>query len=255
MSKKKKNINYKLIIGIVIIVALVAAMMIYHLNKDDDISFSTDNYSESLSLTGDLTMTLMWYTKGNYASIAEENTYYYNQEKLNVSEMDEAIILNLALYRLERLGELDDGIVEERLVKEQVKTIFGNNISYSKVTSIDYKCGKYIYDKSYEGYDEAVYYFINKTTTCNTDSNVIAATIASYKFDDRIEIIQAVGFNGEGGCYYDLGLTTKMTDEVLNEETMLGNDHLFQRYKYIFNYDKDSDSYYFYSVERHDGDV
>ena len=55
--------------------------------------------------------------------------------------------------------------------------------------------------------------------------------------------------------YSDYELENKVTDQVLDEYTMLGNDHLFERYKYVFNYDSDNDVYYFESVEKHEGDI
>lgn len=253
MNKDKLKSN--IIIVCVIVAAFVAAMVIYYFNKDYKINFSANDYNESLSLTGDTTATLIWYTKGIYSKLSEKYNYYYSHDLLYVSEMEEDYLLNLVLYRLERLGKLDDGVVSEKLIKEQFKEIFGNNISYVKVNSINYKCGKFIYEKSYDGYDEPVYYFVDKSSSCDTSNNIISSTIASYKYDDRIEIYQAVGYTAKDGTYYDASLSTKVVDEVLDESTMLGNDHLFKRYKYIFNYDENTKSYYFYSVERHDGDV
>ena len=252
---KKDKLKTNLIIVVVISAAFIAAGIICFMFKDKDVVFENNDYSESLSLRGDVTTSLIWNTKGMYPKYSEEYNYYYNYDKLLVSEMDESIILNLVLHRLDRLGELDDGVVEEELVRNEFKNIFGSNITYSQINSITYKCGKYTYAKSYNNYKEPVYYFINKSSSCDFDNNIVSASIASYKYDDRIEIIQAVGYVAEDGTYYDAGLTDKVVDEVLDEYTMLGNDHLFKRYKYIFNYDEELNKYYFYSVERYEGNV
>jgi len=248
---KKKNL---IIVG-VITAALVAAVVIYFINKDEEVSYTNVGYNESLSLMGETTATLIWYTKGIYPKFSDEYNYYYNHEKLNVSGMDKSILLNLVLYRLDRLQELKDGVVKESLVKKQFETIFGENVSYSKIDSVMYKCGKYVYAKEYSNYNEPVYYYVDENIACDTENNIIAGTIGSYKYDDRIEIIQAIGYTKEDGTYYDKELTNKITTEVLDDYTMLGNDHLFERYKYVFNYDKDTNKYYFYSVERHEGNV
>lgn len=252
---KNTKLKNNLIICGVIAAAFIVAVVIYFVFDDKDVSLNNNEYSESLSLRGDLTASLIWNTKGIYSKYSEEYDYYYNKDKILVSEMDEDILLNLVLHRLDRLGELNDGIVEESLVKEEYKNIFGENTSYTMINSITYKCGKYVYAKKYNDYKEPVYYFINKTSSCDFGNNIVSASIASYKYDDRIEIIQAIGYISEDGTYYDAGLTNKVLDEVLDEYTMLGNDHLFKRYKYVFNYDEKEDSYYFYSVERHDGNV
>lgn len=258
MKKKKiKNSKLKnnLIIFGVIAAAFIAAVVIYFVSSDKEKTFDTTEYNESLSLNGEVTTSLIWNTKGLYPKYSEEYDYYFNQDKLLVSDMDESILLNLVLHRLDRLDELDDGVVEESLVKEQYKNIFGDNVTYTMISSVVYKCGKYVYAKNYNDYKEPVYYFINKTSSCDCDNAIVSASIASYKFDDRIEIIQAIGYTAEDGTYYDAGLTNKVLDEVLDEYTMLGNDHLFKRYKYVFNYDEKEKTYYFYSVERHDGNV
>lgn len=252
---KKKKLKNNFIIFCVIAAAFIAAVVIYLFSIDKEKSFNNNDYSESLSLRGDMTTSLIWNTKGAYPKYSEEYDYYFNQDKLLVSDMDESILLNLVFYRLERLGELKDGVVEESLVKEEYKNVFGDNVSYAMISSIVYKCGKYVYAKSYNDYEEPVYYFINTTSSCDYENTIVSSSIASYKYDDRIEIIQAVGYTAEDGTYYDAGLTNKVIDEVLDEYTMLGNDHLFKRYKYVFNYDEKEESYYFYSVERHDGDV
>ncbi len=253
--KEKKIFNYK-IVGIlgIIIVAIFAAMIINLLKKDySEISHS---YKESLALNGDLTVSLIYYTKGKFSNNSENRNYYYNQEeKKDVSEMTNDIIYNMAVYRLERLGELDDGVVEEELVKEQFSIIFGNNLKYKKISSFEYRCGKMIYEESYEKYKEPVYYLMEKNKSCDLNNNVVASTIGSFVYDDRIEIIQAVGFTSDDGTYYDYRLTNKVTDNILDEHSMRGNDHLFERYKYVFNYDIDKDVYYFKSIEKYKGDI
>lgn len=252
---KKKKVNYKflVIIGVAIVV-LITIVAVHLLKKDDSKVFTS--YKESLALNGDLTASLIYSTKVKFSNNSDNNNYYYRQsDKLNVSDMSSDIIYNIIAYRLERLGELNDGIVEESLVKEQFLVVFGNNVKYDSVASFEYRCGKMIYDKNYKGYEEAVYYIMEKNRSCNLSDNIVEATVGSFVYDDRIEIIQAVGFVGKDGTYFDYELKNKVTDQVLDEYTMLGNDHLFERYKYVFNYDSDNDVYYFESIEKHEGDI
>ena len=246
--------SYKYLVGIVIVViALVATMTIIFRNNDEKLLDTTDKkIQESFSLNGETTVSLIYYTKENYSKNSPNKNYYYDEEnKLLVSSMKKDHLMNLIIYRLDRLGELEDGIVEEKLVKEQFKKVFGNNIKYKVLDSFEYKCGQIEYDSNKKEY---VYRIEN--ALCES-SNIVTSSIASFKYNNRIEIVEAVGYIGEDGTYYDKELTNKISDEILDEYSIrdLGLDHLFKRYKYVFNYDEEADSYYFYSVERYEGDV
>ena len=132
---KNTKLKNNLIICGVIAAAFIVAVVIYFVFDDKDVSLNTNEYSESLSLRGDLTASLIWNTKGIYPKYSEEYDYYYNKDKILVSDMDEDILLNLVLHRLDRLGELNDGIIEESLVKEEYK----NRIIEAKNTLLSMK--------------------------------------------------------------------------------------------------------------------
>ena len=246
-----------IIITSALIVLFSLLITINKLTRDKDNKNNNDNnnnekvdYRESLSLVGDLTSSLYYYTRTNFSSkYIDNNLYFYKNDSMLVSKANKEILMNILFYKLERMDMLNVGYISESTVKKEFNNIFGNNVLYSKIDNFIYNDYQISYSENYSKNNEPSFYF-DKTDSNSTNIGYVSEIVSVFKYDDRIEITEVVAFINDNGTYSDSDYKNKISDDILNKENILSEVQKLNKYKYTFNYNKTDDNYYFYSYEK-----
>lgn len=223
-----------------LIISLIGIILIivgFFFIKDNVLN---SNNEERLPGDSDLVQLLFYNTRTNYyGSFSDNLLYFYEQDKVLVSEMDQDYIYNLVFYQLNPSGDYS-GSIEEETVKDKFLEIFGSNVIYEVNESFIYGCSEVLYDSI------SKMYTINLDNTCVDYGRVSSYVDYAIKTDDKLEIYEKVLFTTDYETYYFDYEMTKNAGDIFVDS----NDERILRYKYTFTYDKDKDLYYFYSVEK-----
>lgn len=168
------------------------------------------------------------YKKVSNTTSKKYSTYYFEQDKLLVENMDNAFRLMLAFNNTVSTSDTDSRTDEQ--MKTSYSDLFGS-VEY-KAEDFDSNCMEYKYDSKTTTYTKS------SSTACTSSCNAKKEAITSaYQYADRIEITTIVAFVDT--CNFKYYKDYKYSNKVLegveyNNTTLEDNKDKFDHYIYTF---------------------